>query len=110
MLAAMFSGDMQPGQQDRKGRYFIDRNGDWFALILSYLREEPLQLPPFGIQRQALLAEVRFYQVGRLHTSLHTSQTINKSVWISIITVAGHRLCAENRLGTIHAVLAISFC
>lgn len=54
MLAAMFSGDTQPAQQDSLGRFLIDRNSDWFALILSYLREEPLQLPTFGIQRQAL--------------------------------------------------------
>ena len=63
MLAAMFSGDMQPALRDSQGHYFIDRNGDWFAMILSYLREEPLQLPTSGIQRQALAAEARYYQV-----------------------------------------------
>ena len=62
MLAAMFSGDLEPAQLDRKGRYFLDRNGDWFAYILSYLRGEPLQLLPVN-QRRALAAEARFYQV-----------------------------------------------
>ena len=36
MLAAMFSGDMQPAQQDKQGRFFIDRNGDHFAIIMAY--------------------------------------------------------------------------
>ena len=63
MLAAMFSGDMQPAQQDSQGRFFIDRSGDLFAVILSYLREEPIQLPTFGIQKQALAGEAQFYQV-----------------------------------------------
>lgn len=63
MLAAMFSGDMQPAQQDHQGRFFIDRNGDHFAIILAYLRNEPLQLLGFGMQRRALEAEARFYQV-----------------------------------------------
>lgn len=63
MLAAMFSGDLQPAQQDNKGRFFIDRNGDHFAIILAYLRDEPLQLLGFGMQRRALEAEARFYQV-----------------------------------------------
>lgn len=70
MLAAMFSGDMQPAQTDTQGRLFIDRNGDWFAVILSYLRDEPVQLPPFGIKRRALLAEARFYQVRQLYNFL----------------------------------------
>ncbi len=65
MLAAMISGDMQPAQQDKQGRFFIDRNGDHFAVILAYLRHEPLQLPGFGMQRRALEAEARFYQVVR---------------------------------------------
>ena len=67
MLAAMFSGDMQPAQQDSQGRFFIDRNGDLFAVILSYLREEPIEFPTFGIQRQALAGEAHFYQVFQKH-------------------------------------------
>ena len=63
VLAAMFSGDMQPAQQDKQGRFFIDRNGDHFAIILANLRGEPLQLPDFGMQQRALEAEARFYQV-----------------------------------------------
>ncbi|KAL0031911.1 hypothetical protein WJX79_004705 [Trebouxia sp. C0005] len=70
MLAAMFSGDMQPAQQDHQGRFFIDRNGDHFAIILAYLRNEPLQLLGFGMQRRALEAEARFYQLQDLEQQL----------------------------------------
>ena len=33
------------------------------TIILAYLRDEPLQLPGLGMQRRALEAEARFYQV-----------------------------------------------
>lgn len=66
MLAAMFSGDMQLGQQDNQGRFFIDRDGDRFATILSYLRGEPTDLPRARIQRQALAADARYFQVQLL--------------------------------------------
>ena len=49
--------------KDNHGRYFSDRNGDWFAVILGYLRGEPLQLPSSAGQRQALLAEARFFKI-----------------------------------------------
>ena len=75
MLAAMFSGDMQPALQDKQGRFFIDRNGDHFAIILAYLRDEPLKLPGFGMQRRALEAEARFYQV--VHGTLLAAIMIN---------------------------------
>lgn len=63
MLAAMFSGEMEPAHKDRQGRFFIDRNGDLFATITSYLRGEPLEVPVLGVRRQALVAEARYYQV-----------------------------------------------
>ena len=63
MLAAMFSGAMQPAQQDSQGRFFIDRNGDLFAVVLSYLRGEVMQFPTCSTQKKALAGEARFYQV-----------------------------------------------
>lgn len=77
MLAAMFSGDLLPAQQDNQGRFFIDRNGDHFAIILAYLRDEPLQLPGFGIQRRALEAEARFYQLQDLEQHLSCGVQLN---------------------------------
>ena len=43
MLAVMFSG-RHPFSKDREGRYFIDRDGQHFGHILSYLRSDAL--PP----------------------------------------------------------------
>ena len=63
LLAHMFSGDLEPAQKDSQGRFFIDRNGDHFAMILAYLRDEPHQVPASALQRQALKAEAQFYQV-----------------------------------------------
>lgn len=37
--------------------------GDWSAVILSHLRDEQMQYPAFGIQRQASNEEARFHQV-----------------------------------------------
>ena len=60
MLAAMFSGDLRPAHTDKEARYFIDRNGELFAVVIAFLRGEPQELPAFGIQRQALAAEAQF--------------------------------------------------
>lgn len=63
MLARMFSGDMAPGHYDSKGRYFIDRNGELFGTILSFLRAEPINIPSDLVKRKALAQEARFFQV-----------------------------------------------
>ena len=70
MLAAMFSGDFMPAHQDSKGRVFLDRNGDMFAVILSYLRGEPLQIPDGVVQQRALVAEAHFFQVIHFYLAM----------------------------------------
>ena len=70
MLATMFSGQMKPAHKDSQGRFFIDRDGDLFAKIMSYLRGEPLELPVSDVQRQALIAEARYYQVLTVNSVL----------------------------------------
>ena len=59
----MFSGEMEPARQDSQGRFFIDRNGDLFATIMSNLRGEQLEVPVLGVRRQALVAKARYHQV-----------------------------------------------
>lgn len=59
----MFSGEMEPARQDSQGRFFIDRNGDLFATIMSSLRGEQLEVPVLGVRRQALVAKARYHQV-----------------------------------------------
>ena len=47
MLAAMFSGRHEL-DTDSEGRYFIDRDGEYFKEILNYLRDSK-QLPSADI-------------------------------------------------------------
>ena len=73
MLGAMFSGrHALPQQED--GSYFIDRDGDMFSNILSYLRDRIIVLsiiPHLSDEvRQRLLHEAKFYQLEELETIL----------------------------------------
>lgn len=65
MLARMFSGDMVPGHYDSKGRFFIDRNGELFGIVMSFLRAEPLNIPSDPVKRQALAQEAKFFQARK---------------------------------------------
>ena len=53
-----------PAHLDRQGRFFIDRNGDLFGIIMSYLRDEPFSIPTEYIKRKALAEEASFFQAG----------------------------------------------
>lgn len=65
MLAKMFSGDTElpAAYRDSQGRFFIDRDGKHFSTILSYLRQQPFDLPTTRADRDALAEEVRYFQV-----------------------------------------------
>ena len=69
MLGAMFSGrHALPQQED--GSFFIDRDGDTFSHILSYLRDRNIVLsiiPVLSTEvRLKLLYEAKFYQLQEL--------------------------------------------
>jgi hypothetical protein len=53
-------------QLDKNGRYFIDRDGKYFALILNYFREKKLLLPENFQELKQLILEAKFYQIERL--------------------------------------------
>lgn len=65
MLAKMFSEDSElpPAYRDSQGRFFIDRDGKYFSTLLSFLREQPFDLPTTMAGRRALEEEARFFQV-----------------------------------------------
>ena len=60
-FAALLEGRM-PTAKDEKGAYFIDRDGQYFAPILSYLRTKELYVQPE--ERRAVLREAKFYLLG----------------------------------------------
>ena len=73
MLGAMFSGRHALVQQE-DGSYFIDRDGETFSYILSYLRDSNIVLalvPTFARElRLRLEYEARFYQLRELEDTL----------------------------------------
>ena len=73
MLGAMFSGRHALVQQE-DGSYFIDRDGEAFSHILSYLRNSNIILalvPTFARElRLRLKYEAQFYQFRELETTL----------------------------------------
>ena len=78
MLGAMFSGrHALPQQED--GSFFIDRDGDTFSNILSYLRDRSIILsiiPRLSDEvRQRLLHEAMFYQLQELEIILSVMGT-----------------------------------
>jgi hypothetical protein len=71
MLARMFSGQF-PTTQDKDGRYFIDRNGDAFGVILDFLRTGNLFIPPY-LCKELILEEAQFYCIDPLVSLLSKS-------------------------------------
>ncbi|RXM92722.1 BTB/POZ domain-containing protein KCTD21 [Acipenser ruthenus] len=65
MLGAMFRGKL-PLLKDRKGNFFIDRDGKVFRHILNYLRSSSLDLPRDFSEMQLLKREADFYQIRPL--------------------------------------------
>ncbi len=62
-----------PAVQDSNGAYFIDRDPQYFALVLNYLRDGWCSLPKEEAERRELLQEVRFFQVGSIVKAIKSS-------------------------------------
>lgn len=74
MLGAMFTGQI-PLLRDRRGNYFIDRDGKVFRYILNYLRSNTLDLPE-GFKELALLKrEADFFQIRPLLDEIRRHET-----------------------------------
>ncbi len=66
MLTAMFS-EALPLISSADGRVFIDRDGERFGTVLSFLRTGACpELPASGAELAKLLDEAEFYQARRL--------------------------------------------
>ena len=62
MLTVMFTGAL-PLVRTPEGRLLIDRDGDRFGTVLSYLRAGECGLPTSGRELAKLLEEAMFYHV-----------------------------------------------
>ena len=61
-LAKMFTGAL-PITKDDKDVYFIDRNGEYFAYILDYLREKVLLVPSDSFLLKKVREEMEFFEL-----------------------------------------------
>eukprot|EP01129_Flabellula_baltica_P012236 TRINITY_DN5495_c0_g1_i1.p1 TRINITY_DN5495_c0_g1~~TRINITY_DN5495_c0_g1_i1.p1 ORF type:complete len:258 (+),score=34.00 TRINITY_DN5495_c0_g1_i1:27-800(+) len=62
MLGVMFTRHLEMAVTDRKGRYFIDRDGQVFGVILNYLRTESLVVPK-DMSLRSVVQEASFYGI-----------------------------------------------
>ncbi len=71
MLASMFSGRYAL-DRDESGHIFIDRNGEWFSLILDWLRTKAVSPHLTPHQQFHLRKEAEFFQISGLIAELDT--------------------------------------
>ena len=87
MLGAMFSGRYTLPQQE-DGSFFIDRDGDTFSYILSYLRDRNIVLSIIPLLskevRLKLQYEAKFYQLQELEAILSVMAAPNVYSIISL--------------------------
>lgn len=60
-FTALLSG-RTPAVKDELGHYFVDRDGQYFAVLLEFLRTGDLIIPP-PLRREAVLREAAFYLI-----------------------------------------------
>ncbi|XP_038254094.1 BTB/POZ domain-containing protein KCTD8 isoform X2 [Dermochelys coriacea] len=71
-LASMFSprrGSQAAARElprDSRARFFIDRDGFLFRYVLDYLRDQQLALPEHFPEKERLLREAEYFQLGEL--------------------------------------------
>uniref|UniRef100_A0A803W0M9 Potassium channel tetramerization domain containing 8 n=1 Tax=Ficedula albicollis TaxID=59894 RepID=A0A803W0M9_FICAL len=71
-LATMFSpcrGGPAALPRDSRARFFIDRDGFLFRYVLDYLRDKQLALPEHFPEKERLLREAEYFQLGDLRTA-----------------------------------------
>ncbi|XP_031440569.1 BTB/POZ domain-containing protein KCTD11-like [Clupea harengus] len=74
MLGAMFTGQI-PLLRDRRGNFFIDRDGKVFRYILNYLRSNSLDLPEGFKELELLKREADFFQIRPLLDEIRRHET-----------------------------------
>jgi hypothetical protein len=62
-----------PSLKDEKGSYFIDRDGQFFAPILTFLRSRRITIP-FGMTREDVACEAEYFGIRPLVEELEKMQ------------------------------------
>lgn len=66
-LYSMFSrNNIKELPRDNRSRFFIDRDGFLFRYVLDYLRDKQLSLPDHFPEKERLLREAEYFQLGDL--------------------------------------------
>ena len=71
MLGRMFGGDL-PSAKDAQGNVVIDRDGELFRYVLTFLRSSKLILPENFNELALLKEEAEFYQIPELTAAVRT--------------------------------------
>lgn len=109
MIEAMFSGRHKL-KTDEQGRYFIDRNLNYFRWVLMYLRSHKLLLPTDKAEKLRVLDEFDYFCIPVEEQSPHkdfltksivNSQTLPSDSWVMCLKVVGDRIIAGYRDNTI---------
>jgi len=74
-LSVLTSSPFAP-EEDESHYAFIDRDPRWFGAVLSYLREERLDIPRSRDDRLALGREARYYLLKELHDATQEEECI----------------------------------
>eukprot|EP01006_Ploeotia_vitrea_P041300 TRINITY_DN66502_c6_g15_i2.p1 TRINITY_DN66502_c6_g15~~TRINITY_DN66502_c6_g15_i2.p1 ORF type:complete len:507 (+),score=24.93 TRINITY_DN66502_c6_g15_i2:21-1541(+) len=103
MLEAMFSGRFPIESED--GEYFIDRDAEFFPLILNYLRDGEVEMPTDDAARARLAREAAYYGLDGLQGHLDRTETVH---WddeiVAVHTLKGHThyiLCLQFDMNTL---------
>jgi len=64
-FTALLSGNL-PSTKDDDGAYFIDRDGQFFSPILTWLRTNEISIPSSNMNREDVVREARFYSLQPL--------------------------------------------
>ena len=60
------ASDAFPCEAGDEGNWFIDRDSHYFGVIVEYLRDGTVSLPPSPMHWKAALREVAYYGVQQL--------------------------------------------
>ena len=65
-MLSVLASDQFAAERDSRGYKFIDRDPEWFSLVLAYLREGRSDMPRSESERHAIYREARYFGLDAL--------------------------------------------